>query len=262
MILGNESDIHKYSIAMYHCTMYQKQQYLETVVHCTIDNGYVEYSISIFHCTFYQKQPEDGNYLIQGTCLMGMYQYFSKFQSNSSLTDLPISFNLVNQLLVLFTQCYQSYQFFISCFSIEDQYCKWKWRSNRDYNDYVMGGHWIINDEKKKKSVSAMPATLKPGSTFNLNIEMIPQSCLKCQFFLSLTTYSKLAEKKWLGLGTHPILEHTSNLSRIPRIYPCKFFWAGVNFYRFNAKNWHFRQILREKVAFFFTDLKRKIGVF
>ena len=26
---------------------------------------------------------------------------------------------------------------------------------------------------------------------------------------------------------------------------------AGVNFYRFNAKNWHFRQILREKLAFF-----------
>ena len=31
----------------------------------------------------------------------------------------------------------------------------------------------------------------------------------------------------------------------------CKFFLAGVNFYRFNAKNWHFRQILPEKVAFF-----------
>ena len=43
---------------------------------------------------------------------------------------------------------------------------------------------------------------------------------------------------------------------------PCKFFLDGVNFYRFNAKNWHFRQILREKVAFFFTDLTRKIGVF
>ena len=54
---------------------------------------------------------------------------------------------------------------------------------------------------------------------------------------------------------------HTSNLSREPRIYPCKFFLAGVNFYRFNAKNWHFRQILREKVVFF-TDLTRKIGVF
>ena len=42
-----------------------------------------------------------------------------------------------------------------------------------------------------------MPATLKPGSTFNLNIEMIPHSCLclKCQVFLSLTTYSELAEK-------------------------------------------------------------------
>ena len=38
-------------------------------------------------------------------------------------------------------------------------------------------------------------------------------------------------------------------------------YMAGVNFYRFNAKNWHFRQILREKVAFF-TDLTRKIGVF
>ena len=55
---------------------------------------------------------------------------------------------------------------------------------------------------------------------------------------------------------------HTSYLSRIPRIYPCKFFLAGVNFYRFNAKNWHFGQILREKVAFFFTDFTGKIGVF
>ena len=32
---------------------------------------------------------------------------------------------------------------------------------------------------------------------------------------------------------------------------PCKFFLAGVNFYIFNAKNWHF-----------FTDLTQKIGVF
>ena len=35
-------------------------------------------------------------------------------------------------------------------------------------------------------------------------------------------------------------LVHTSYLSRIPRIYPCKFFLAGVNFYKFNAKNWQF----------------------
>ena len=32
----------------------------------------------------------------------------------------------------------------------------------------------------------------------------------------------------------------------------CKFFLAGVNFYRFNAKNWHFWQILSRKVVFFY----------
>ena len=32
---------------------------------------------------------------------------------------------------------------------------------------------------------------------------------------------------------------HTWYLSRTPWIYSCKFFLAGVNFYRFNAKNWH-----------------------
>ena len=42
---------------------------------------------------------------------------------------------------------------------------------------------------------------------------------------------------------------------------PCNFFLAGVNFYRFNAKNWYFRQILREKVAFFYR-FNAKIGVF
>merc|ERR1711963_1390549 len=31
---------------------------------------------------------------------------------------------------------------------------------------------------------------------------------------------------------------HTSYLSRTPRIYSCKFFLAGVNFFRFNAKIW------------------------
>ena len=56
-------------------------------------------------------------------------------------------------------------------------------------------------------------------------------------------------------------LDHTSYLSRTHGRCPCKFFFAGVNFYRFNAKNWHFRQILHQKVAFF-TVLTRKIGVF
>ena len=33
---------------------------------------------------------------------------------------------------------------------------------------------------------------------------------------------------------------HTWYLSQAPRAYPCKFFLASVNFYRFNAKNWQF----------------------
>ena len=59
-----------------------------------------------------------------------------------------------------------------------------------------------------------------------------------------------------------PILKNPTRWALVPLIpdichgrhgrRPCKFFLAGVNFYRFNAKNWHFRQILREKMAFFY----------
>ena len=61
------------------------------------------------------------------------------------------------------------------------------------------------------------------------------------------------ATNLWQGLFLlrHTSLDHTSYLSRAYERGSCKFFLAGVNFYRFNAKNWHFRQILREKVAFF-----------
>ena len=69
--------------------------------------------------------------------------------------------------------------------------------------------------------------------------------------------------KCWIQLLMKTLNAHTSYLSREPQVYPCKKNLASVNFYRFNAKNWHFRQILLEKVAFFFfTDLTRKIGVF
>ena len=37
----------------------------------------------------------------------------------------------------------------------------------------------------------------------------------------------------------------------IPDICHGRHGYTRVNFYRFNAKNWHFRQILRKKVAFF-----------
>ena len=94
-----------------------------------------------------------------------------------------------------------------------------------------------------------------------------------CQHMLkSLTMFrwfrkvDRRTSKKTSQRGDHifhlnVVIDHTWYLSRTPRIYLCKIFLAGVNFYRFNVKNWHFRQILREKVAFF-TDLTRKIGVF
>ena len=63
-------------------------------------------------------------------------------------------------------------------------------------------------------------------------------------FYLFLFLYCQLLEEM-----TYTIYEvskddmrfqHTSYLSREPRVYPCKFFLAGVNFYRFKAKNWRF----------------------
>ena len=50
------------------------------------------------------------------------------------------------------------------------------------------------------------------------------------------------------------IFDHTWYLSRTPRIYSCKFFLAGVNFYRFNAKNWQF--------TVYFAVITQKIGNF
>ena len=45
---------------------------------------------------------------------------------------------------------------------------------------------------------------------------------------------------------------HTSYLSRTPRTHSCKFFLTGVNFYRFNAKNWQF--------TVYFAVITQKIG--
>ena len=45
------------------------------------------------------------------------------------------------------------------------------------------------------------------------------------------------------GIGkSNPLylFKHTSYLSRAHERGSCKFFLAGVNFYRFNAKNWQF----------------------
>ena len=59
------------------------------------------------------------------------------------------------------------------------------------------------------------------------------------------------------------ILEYFSQTSRKPQCIPdichkhherrsCTFFLAGVNFYRFNAKNWHFDRFYVKKWLFFY----------
>ena len=47
-------------------------------------------------------------------------------------------------------------------------------------------------------------------------------------------------------------VNHTSYLSRNPWEFSCKFFLAGVNFYRSNAKNWQF--------TVYFAVITQKIG--
>ena len=108
---------------------------------------------------------------------------------------------------------------------------------------------------------------------------LVPQG-IKCIIFITCIGSSRYGIKcmkhngnskyciksmKYIGSSRYCIkcisCNHTSYLSRIPRIYPCKFFLAGVNFYRFNAKNWHFDRFYVKKWLFF-TDLTRKIGVF
>ena len=97
----------------------------------------------------------------------------------------------------------------------------------------------------------------KPKSwliSYQMKTKCIAQGCSEyCRAVLDTCFLSNNWSKGWGDKDNDKDREyvHTSYLSREPRVYPCRFFLAGVNFYRFNAKNWHFRQILREKVAFF-----------
>ena len=70
------------------------------------------------------------------------------------------------------------------------------------------------------------------------------RNCLACQFM-----------RKRKNVPLESTSEHTFYLSQTPQTCLCKKKLPGVNFYRFNAKNWHFRQILRKKVAFFFLQI-------
>ena len=58
--------------------------------------------------------------------------------------------------------------------------------------------------------------------------------------WLSIPWNGILIEKKSFYISIMLGWEHTSYLSRTRGRCPCKFFLAGVNFYRFNAKNWRF----------------------
>ena len=64
-------------------------------------------------------------------------------------------------------------------------------------------------------------------------------------------TSCDLSSLLFRGKVTH---SHTSYLSRKPREFSCKFFLDGVNFYRFNAKNWQF--------TVYFDVITQKIGNF
>ena len=55
---------------------------------------------------------------------------------------------------------------------------------------------------------------------------------------------------------------HNAYLIFVTKEFSCNFFLAGVNFYRFNAKIGIFDRFYAKKLRFFFTDLKRQIGVF
>ena len=66
---------------------------------------------------------------------------------------------------------------------------------------------------------------------------------------LQSTTSGRLGSKVAMSCGPVDSLDiirkyssrdHTWYLSRLLRACPCKFFLAGVNFYRFNTKNWQF----------------------
>ena len=70
-----------------------------------------------------------------------------------------------------------------------------------------------------------------------------------------------LKTEKVIWIVDKKCLSHTSYLSQTPQTCLCKEKLPGVNFYRFNAKNWRFFTDLTRKIGVFFTDLTRKIGV-
>ena len=70
---------------------------------------------------------------------------------------------------------------------------------------------------------------------------------------LSPACTSQQSQLSCNNLSFNCTLKHTWYLSLAPWAYPCKFFLAGVNFYRFNANNLQF--------TVYFAVITQKIGI-
>ena len=64
--------------------------------------------------------------------------------------------------------------------------------------------------------------------------------------------FTFIGPKVW---SLHWLVTHTWYLSWSPRTCPCKFFLAGVNFNRFNAKNWQF-------TVYFAVITQKKLAIY
>ena len=84
-----------------------------------------------------------------------------------------------------------------------------------------------------------------PSACWTLNILVMSE---EEQTNFHQPNFSRSAIKK----NMRQILNHTSYLSWAHERGSCKFFVAGVNFYRFNAKNWQF--------TVYFAVITQKIG--
>ena len=112
--------------------------------------------------------------------------------------------------------------------------CKWSgyaWRWAR---------WWQEGRGREGGRETVVEAGFEMPQSFKWNIVLKRKSFLVSLKFLHIFTLT--AEMLFFfgiskGLWSY---SHTWYLSREPREFSCKFFLAGVNFYRFNAKNWQF----------------------
>ena len=139
----------------------------------------------------------------------------------------------------------------------------WERKVSSPFNRFI-----ISSFHSEKHSSFCFETKLKrrywnTGTNFNCSsqpssVHWLSTSIFPCSFDVCLSRHYDVSSFFSLFGRPNQPRHHTWYLSRTPRVYSCKFFLVGVNFYRFNAQNWHFRQILRKKVAFFFYRFNAK----